>query len=268
MGGIFAAFLAALIYSFAAQSKVVSAGNEFEGLLISPASASMELSKGEIYTGAMAVKNSTSSSMNVTVSVGSYNFDSGDYSNPSYDDIGQYNEIAKWINLDKHNFALQPNEVATVQYRIAVPENAPDGAQYATIFASVGNSRIGMVISALIRGGNIIERTDVLNKTSMFQAAKRPHASFIATNDGNVGSSIGYAISVSDTFTGEVVYKSDYQQLGVYPGTDRYCNVDIDKELNWGVYDVEISVHVAGEDKTMRRMIILAPSILDIGLFL
>lgn len=259
-GGYFLALLVGLAYLLIGQEKLALAeSGEFNGLLISPAINSIELSSGESYVGAMVVKNNTSSAMKVTMSVGSYNLDEGDYDNPNYDDIGRYNEIANWIYLDKDNFTLETNESTTVKYRIAVPDDVPDGEQYAVIFASVGDSRVGMFIKALMIDSNIANSARIANMTPIFQWNKSPRVGFLVTNTGNVINDVSYKVEVKDASTDEVVYKTQSICTGIYPGTTRYLNIDVDDEIDRGVYNIELSVSTAGENRIMKRTIILEP---------
>lgn len=249
-------------------TKIAFASSEFEGLLISPATMDIELGGGESYTGKLAVKNSTSSSMEVSMSVGSYNLDDGNYDSPDYDDVGQYNEIVNWISLDKDDFTLQPNEMAIVQYRIETPKDPPSGTQYAVIFASVGDSRIGMVIQALVQGGNVIKDTSVRNRTSMFQATNQPTVDFIVVNKGNVVSNVDYKVSISSASTGKTVGEAVGRTSSVYPGTSRRYNIELDKKLDWGVYNVEIRVDTVDGGRVIRKTIVLEPLTWYIELFL
>lgn len=246
-------------------------GGEFKGLEISPASNRIELGNGEVYTGEMSVKNSTDADMNVEMSVGSYSIEDSNYGSPNYDSPSKYSVIKDWIQLDKNEFVLSPDESTVVRYTINTPANPPAGMQFATIFASttpgeelegsgiVATSRIGMVVSALMKDGETIEQASIQNeKIDGYQPTSPLKASFAIKNEGNVGVDVSYSMTVKSAINGTEVYKSNTDSSSVYPESTRNFTVNWD-QVGIGFYNVELNIVLNGKNHTVKKLVCTVP---------
>lgn len=246
-------------------------GGEFKGLEISPASNRIELGNGEVYTGEMSVKNSTDADMNVEMSVGSYSIEDSNYGSPNYDSPSKYSVIKDWIQLDKNEFVLSPDESTVVRYTINTPANPPAGMQFATIFASttpseelegsgiVATSRIGMVVSALMKDGETIEQANIQNeKIDGYQPTSPLKASFAIKNEGNVGVDVSYSMTVKSAINGTEVYKSNTDSNSVYPESTRNFTVNWD-QVGIGFYNVELNITLNGKNHTVKKLVCTVP---------
>lgn len=246
-------------------------GGEFKGLEISPASNRIELGNGEVYTGEMSVKNSTDADMNVKMSVGSYSIEDSNYGSPNYDSPSKYSVIKDWIQLDKNEFVLSPDESTVVRYTINTPANPPAGMQFATIFASttpseelegsgiVATSRIGMVVSALMKDGKTIEQANIQNeKIDGYQPTSPLKASFAIKNEGNVGVDVSYSMTVKSAINGTEVYKSNTDSNSVYPESTRNFTVNWD-QVGIGFYNVELNIALNGKNHTVKKLVCTVP---------
>lgn len=246
-------------------------GGEFKGLEISPASNRIELGNGEVYTGEMSVKNSTDADMNVKMSVGSYSIEDSNYSSPNYDSPSKYSVIKDWIQLDKNEFVLSPDESTVVRYTINTPANPPAGMQFATIFASttpseelegsgiVATSRIGMVVSALMKDGETIEQANIQNeKIDGYQPTSPLKASLAIKNEGNVGVDVSYSMTVKSAINGTEVYKSNTDSNSVYPESTRNFTVNWD-QVGIGFYNVELNITLNGKNHTVKKLVCTVP---------
>lgn len=246
-------------------------GGEFKGLEISPASNRIELGNGEVYTGEMSVKNSTDADMNVEMSVGSYSIEDSNYGSPNYDSPSKYSVIKDWIQLDKNEFVLSPDESTVVRYTINTPANPPAGMQFATIFASttpgeelegsgiVATSRIGMVVSALMKDGETIEQASIQNeKIDGYQPTSPLKASFAIKNEGNVGVDVSYSMTVKSAINGTEVYKSNTDSNSVYPESTRNFTVNWD-QVGIGFYNVELNITLNGKNHTVKKLVCTVP---------
>lgn len=246
-------------------------GGEFKGLEISPASNRIELGNGEVYTGEMSVKNSTDADMNVKMSVGSYSIEDSNYGSPNYDSPSKYSVIKDWIQLDKNEFVLSPDESTVVRYTINTPANPPAGMQFATIFASttpseelegsgiVATSRIGMVVSALMKDGKTIEQANIQNeKIDGYQPTSPLKASFAIKNEGNVGVDASYSMTVKSAINGTEVYKSNTDSSSVYPESTRNFTVNWD-QVGIGFYNVELNITLNGKNHTVKKLVCTVP---------
>ena len=246
-------------------------GGEFKGLEISPASNRIELGNGEVYTGEMSVKNSTDADMNVEMSVGSYSIEDSNYGSPNYDSPSKYSVIKDWIQLDKNEFVLSPDESTVVRYTINTPANPPAGMQFATIFASttpgeelegsgiVATSRIGMVVSALMKDGETIEQASIQNeKIDGYQPTSPLKASFAIKNEGNVGVDVSYSMTVKSAINGTEVYKSNTDSSSVYPESTRNFTVNWN-QVGIGFYNVELNITLNGKNHTVKKLVCTVP---------
>ncbi len=246
-------------------------GGEFKGLEISPASNRIELGNGEVYTGEMSVKNSTDADMNVEMSVGSYSIEDSNYGSPNYDSPSKYSVIKDWIQLDKNEFVLSPDESTVVRYTINTPANPPAGMQFATIFASttpseelegsgiVATSRIGMVVSVLMKDGETIEQASIQNeKIDGYQPTSPLKASFAIKNEGNVGVDVSYSMTVKSAINGTEVYKSNTDSNSVYPESTRNFTVNWD-QVGIGFYNVELNITLNGKNHTVKKLVCTVP---------
>ena len=265
------AFMAVYLLLALGGNAVHAEGGEFKGLEISPASNRIELSNGEVYTGEMSVKNSTDADMNVEMSVGSYSIEDSNYGSPNYDSPSKYSVIKDWIQLDKNEFVLAPDESTVVRYTINTPANPPAGMQFATIFASttpseelegsgiVATSRIGMVVSALMKDGETIEQANIQNeKIDGYQPTSPLKASFAIKNEGNVGVDVSYSMTVKSAINGTEVYKSNTDSSSVYPESTRNFTVNWD-QVGIGFYNVELNITLNGKNHTVKKLVCTVP---------
>ena len=247
-----------------------AADGEFKGLMISPASNRIELGNGEVYTGEMSVKNSTDADMDVEMSVGSYSIENSNYGSPNYDNESKYSVIKDWIRLDKEAFTLAPGESQIVTYTINTPAEPPSGMQYATIFASTtpdseieagitATSRIGLVLSALMKDGETIQQSSIQDeKIAGYQPTSPLKASFAVKNEGNVGADVTYQMTVKSAINGTEVYKSDQDSSSVYPDSTRSFSISWD-QMGIGFYNVELKINLDGNEHTVKQLVCTVP---------
>ena len=246
-------------------------GGEFKGLEISPAGNRIELSSGQTYSGQMSVKNSTDDDMDVEMSVGSYSIENNNYNSPNYDSPSKYSVIRDWIRLDKTEFVLETSQSTVVNYTITVPDNPPSGMQYATIFASTtpgsdiqgsgitATSRIGMIISALMKDGKTIDQANIENEhIAWYQPTSPLKATFSIKNEGNIGADIAYSLKVNNAFNGTEVYKSEAKTSSVYPESTKDFKLEWDK-VGIGFYNVEMTINLNGVDHTVKKLVCTIP---------
>lgn len=269
---LLAAFLAVYVLLALGGSRAAHAEEgDFKGLLISPASNRIELGNGEVYTGEMNVQNSTGSDMDVEMSVGSYSIENSNYGSPNYDNESKYSVMKDWVRLDKEAFTLAPGESQIVTYTINTPAEPPSGMQYATIFASTtpdsqvegtgitATSRIGMVVSALMKDGETIQQSSIQDeKIAGYQPTSPLKAGFAVKNEGNVGADVSYQMIVKSAINGTEVYKSDQDSSSVYPDSTRTFSISWD-QMGIGFYNVELKINLDGTEHTVKQLVCTVP---------
>lgn len=273
LGALTAVALVATVVSiqvFAANSGV---SETFQGLNMSPASNSIKLKNGEVYSGKLNVRNSSAEAMNINMSVESYSIQNNDYGSPAISDkTTRYSQMMNWIKLDRSSFSLAAGEATDVNYVIFTPNNPPAGSQYAVIKAAMAErdgektgiqtlGSLAFIIRADMVDGETVDKSSIIDeKIDGFQPESPLKASFKVKNEGNVGSSVKYAMRITNALGGKEVYKSDLQQkaIGVYPETTRSFTVKSDK-LGIGFYNVELTVELNGKTETFKQFVVSVP---------
>lgn len=240
-------------------------------LLISPASNSIQLHNSGVYTGKMTVQNTKSREMKIKMSVGSYAIVNDNYDSPNYDSSNKYSLMRNWIKLDADEFTLKPDESRDVHYTVVAPANPPAGSQYATIFAEdqpteqlkgsgiQATSRVGLVLTARMVDGKTIDRSNLYDvKIDQYQPTAPLKTGFGVKNEGNIGTSVIYSITVKNALNGAEVYKSKEQTSSVYPETKRKFTLNWDKPGAW-FYNVELHIKVNGHDRSIKQLVCTVP---------
>ncbi len=258
---------------------VVSAANKKDvkpttGLMISPATNSIELAPKQVYKGQMTVKNTSTIPMDFKIGSGSYTIVNNNYSAPNYDKVGKYSLMKDWISVDKSELhGIPAGKTAVVNYTIKVPDNPPAGTQYATLFASTvlptqdksattsvkSSARVGMVISASMKGGKTVDR-NTIEKQSIpgYQPQAPLKSSFTIKNEGNVAAAVNYSMEVHSWLDNRLEFQGEQQQASVYPETSR------DFDMTWtqmrtGIYKVKQKVSVNGRDHSIEKVVVSVP---------
>jgi len=109
-----------------------------KGLYISPVRSYVSLPAGQTVTRSFRVANLTEKPMTVSISV--EKFSVADY---AYD--FQFSRLDNdWIQPVEKQFTLKPLEGREVPYRVAIPQKAPAGGQYYTLYASADLLEAGL----------------------------------------------------------------------------------------------------------------------------
>lgn len=253
-------------------SRTASA-EKFQGLNVSPSSATYDLKNGETKTGTFNVRNTTDSDMPVKISVGSYVIKDNNYNAPLYDSssTAKYGLLQKWIVVDQTNFTLKPDQSRDVNYAIFAPANPPAGSQYASILVATdhaekegvvnGVGRWAFVIKANMVDGQTNAKASIIDKKiSSYQPTDSLKASFKVKNEGNVGASLKYQMKVTSALGGKEVYTGTKmsQSTDVYPESTRSIVATSDK-LGIGFYNVEMTVELNGQTETFKQLVCNVP---------
>lgn len=252
-----------------ASPQAQAADGEFKGLMVSPSLNKIDLKNSQVYTGTMKVSNTTDKDMPINMSVGTYTIQNDNYSAPLYSSPSKYSLMKDWIRLDKTDFTVKANDATDVHYTIVAPANPPEGTQYASIFAETepkdqgagisATSRVGLIVSANMVDGKTNDKSVIQNeKIDGFQPNPPLKASFAIKNEGNVGVTTKYKLTVKNAINGSSVYESDETTSDVYPETTRSFSVSWDKS-GVGFYNVELSINANGRDHTVKKLVCTVP---------
>jgi hypothetical protein len=186
-------------------------------------------------------------------------------------------KMAEWITIDKPTGTLAPNEAAEIGFTIEVPKNAIAGGQYAAIvvgadgheqaggnMAITNTMEIASVIYAKVAGETIHKGEVLENNIPGFLATVPITISALMNNEGNIHEEAEISIEVSDVFTGEVIFPTEYND-GVYteiimPETTRFVTKEVDNLPLVGVVKVKQSIYYNYKMSVVERDVIICPT--------
>ena len=248
---------------------------------VTPMSQKVEnLEPGQTYTGSITVINPATAEEDFyySVSVAPYGVMGTNYAANLTSETG-YTQLAKWITIDEPTGTISPNGVATVNYTITVPENAPGGGQYAALIVSKDPKVVeGMdkgvsvqdvyemasLIYADIAGETIHKGEILENNISAFVVNPKIDLGVLISNGGNVHEIATIIIEATDFFTGDVILeaedKTDYYTELIMPESTRYVERSINNNLpQLGVVKVSQTVYYNGGYSKQERDVIICP---------
>lgn len=276
------AMMASVAGIFIGAKNVSAADGVTTSMFVTPMSQEILLVPGEEYSGAISISNAAEATDDLIYStkVGSYNRAHSEENDDDYGAVDvetktERNAIVDWITLSKEGGTVSPNGSDQFKYTIRVPENAPAGAQYASILVidetdSGEDNKEGVSIrsklqtaSAIIANiaGESIERGSILdNSFPSIITNGALEASSLVKNDGNVYTNAEYVLQVWPLFSGEEICTNEEEPETslILPDTERYhtqtCNLP-----RIGVFKVKQTVRIFGEISEVEKMIVYCP---------
>src|SRR5438128_2241444 len=115
-----------LILAFVFVPGKAGAGN----ISIAPLRQELELKPGQSFTSRLQVRNNSSQPSTINLSAESFGV-----INENYDySFAKSEGIKDWLNFDKPQLALAPNDSSSSGYTLGVPNNAEPGEKYIALF--------------------------------------------------------------------------------------------------------------------------------------
>ena len=248
-----------------------------DAFLITPMNQHFYLKPGQVFEGSIKVVNPANSTSNFSyvVSIAPYGVVGEDY---DVDLVTNsfYNQIAGWIELENDKGTLAPNEVAVVNFKITVPENAPAGAQSATIVVTQDKDaevQGGMMMENIFEMASIIyadiegevrrEASILSNDIPSFSDTPVVMVGALLDNNGNVFEEVKTGIKVTNVFSGEAILPTD-ENSGVYvdivmPETQRYIRRNVVDLPFLGVVNIEQTIYYNGVTSVESRDVLICP---------
>jgi hypothetical protein len=206
------------------------------------------------------------------------------YASPDYVNKTARNEILRWITLTlegcdstakepgKIYFTMRPQEECYINYKIDVPKNAPVGSQHAAFFVQtvaddnisegsgiVKSHRIGAILYASNRSGNVIERGKLINQSIPLWVFSGPlQTSALIENSGNIDFDAEIEIEIFSLF-GNSVYKSEPPSTYIIMAettrfiTENWSNPSV------GIFKTRQTVNMLGEVHVTEKWSLLMP---------
>ena len=273
---VLAAFLVSVL-SFGAiiiNSSAASAAEDRPDiyLQVSPPTVQLgELKPGTTKTGEFLVQNIGAKEFDFKVYTSPYHVEGQDY-NPVYTTDNVYTQISKWITFAIEEGHLEPNDEQKVHYTINVPDNAPDGGEYASIMVETdsGNaenatirtvSRVGIILYSHVGGvtnacGKILEKD-----APSFLTQPPILATSLVENCGNVDLTASYTLQVYPLFSNEEIYSTEEtpDERVTLPGTKRFNKISWDSAPAFGIYRVKQTIRFADKTEILEKYVVICP---------
>lgn len=246
-------------------------------LSVSPATTSVSLKPGASVDYTLVVTNDRAEDLQITAYVAPYSIQNEDY-DVDFDKETNRTQLSRWIEFVNEDGSTTKNYKATipaatksyVNYRVTIPEDIPDGGQYASIFIQTGDSdkplessgistvsRVGVIIYG--RGlGATDERAEVTElDVPSFMTNGPVKASALITNNGNTDIEVEYSFTVN-SIIGAELYHSESKDP-VLPDASRRIKSSWENTQPMGIFRVTYKVSTLGNDYEVSKLIIILP---------
>lgn len=264
--------VASIFLPIAMSASLVSAAdtsdsNLKEEITISPAVEQISVAPGEMKTGKFTVLNTGEKDFSFIVYARPYSVDTEMYS-PNYEDVSARSNLYRWVQFDKTEGSLKPGEKTEINYTVLVPRDAEAGGHYGVLFAEtvadkagdqvvVRNKRVGSIVRLSVSGD--IKRSGKLESQSIDWLQTRPPMTTetVISNSGNIDFDVSTKVRVTTVF-GREVFSSEADHV-VYPGKPRRINIEWQGSSVLGLYHVEQTVDVLGEESKVSSYVLMIP---------
>ena len=248
-----------------------------DSFLITPMNQHFYLKPGQVFEGSIKVVNPANSVENFSyaISVAPYGVVGEDY-DVDLTTNSYWNQIADWITIENDKGTLTPNEEAEVRFTITVPEDAPAGAQSATIVVTQDKDsevQSGMMMEKIFEMASIIcadiegetrhEASILGNDIPSFSDTPVVVLGALLENSGNVFEEVKTEIKVRNVLSGETILPTEKNQ-GVYidvvmPDSQRYIRRNVVDLPFLGVVNIEQTVYYNGITSVESRDVFICP---------
>lgn len=251
-------------------------------ITLTPTSARFELNPGSVEQGTITILNTGRKSFEFNVYAAPYQVTNDEY-NPTFDRDVERTQIARWISFPEGSqFTLDYNHQIKIPYSITVPDDVPDGGQYAVLFAETSGKettpdeqssgitskqRVGTVIYAAIAGTTRESGSVQGSRTAWWQFSAPLTSAWYVKNDGNTDFVAKTSMKVM-TLGGKTVYQSQSpKELSVLPDTTRKITEQWD-DASRGIYKVETTIEVTGKTTVKSTYVLVASPVFIINILL
>ena len=260
-----------ITFAIASPFSAFAVGNLFS---LSPMYQMITLTPGETYYGNFNIVNPGTSSVEFYYNLAVRPFTTANDGDITDTENGDYTLMADWIELDKTEGWIAPNESNEVRFAIHVPEDAPAGGQYATIMVTSDQYRIensSVDLREQYRAGHLIYADvagETVRKGSMtdvnvpgFLFSGNITGSAAVTNEGNVHSQATHTMQIFPLFSGEEVFtnEEDPKKTWIMPGNTTVSSVSWDDTPSVGIFHVIYNVAYEGVESKVDKYVIVCP---------
>ena len=244
---------------------------------VTPVTSRIVIRPGQSLEYSMIVSNKGTEKFDFNVYAAPYSVVDEDY-NVSFSNENNRTQLSRWISFinddgsttDKFKGTLEPGDRKTINYRVSVPEDIPEGGQYATIFAQTDNSkaedvsgimtvsRIGLVVYGRT-SGETVESADIVGFDIPWFMTQGPITAMSRVeNKGNTDIEAKYTFTVKSIVGSELYTKEDSQS--VLPDTIRRVNFEWENTSAMGIFWVTLRVEAMdGVVREETRLVMILP---------
>lgn len=252
---------------------------------VSPISNYFSIKAEDVQEYSFVVENTGEKAFDFKVYTAPYGVESENYT-PQFDSETSYNQIMRWIEFKNPNgsystnavYSAKPGEEVTVQYRIKVPNDIPEGSQLCVIFAETINNDVLTTtgIKTVSRVAHIVlghgmgvtsEKADIseFKLTGLFTKSQIEAESKVI-NKGNTDIPVSYQFSVSTIF-GRALYE-DNKNYTMFPETERRYSSSWENPPLFGLFNARYFVNANGEIKEKSHIVFIVPTFMAIIMLL
>ena len=236
-------------------------------ITVSPAASRLNLSPGQIYEGKYTIINTGAKAFDFDVSVKPYSVNDEQY-NANIDKETSYTQIARWVSFNQTEYHLESGESVEIIYHVNVPEDVPNGGQYAVILnRTAGEStgegsintmqQVGMLIYAKL-GGETREEGKVKSQTiNQFYFSPPVNIGSLVQNTGNIDFDANYKVSIKTLFGHEAYTHT--QEHSILPDTSRQVDIVWENAPALGIFYVTQDIIILGEAYSETKLIVIMP---------
>lgn len=243
---------------------------------VSPGFQELSLKPGEKYSGIITVVNSSldpESIVDFLVSVAPFSVTGEEYS-ISYNEENDFNQIAKWISIEKPSGFVRSQELVEVPFSIDVPSDALGSGQYAALIVRAApeentaegnkigfNRQVASILYATVDGKTKVEGAIIENRIPGFFFSPPITASSLVENSGNIHFDAEYTLKIFPLFSEEEIYSMEESPKTniVVPGTTLLSSNEWGDTPRLGIFRVVQTVSAAGNTSTVEKTVFVCP---------
>ena len=270
---------------FSAFNNPVYADDANASIELSPVSKRLTLESGQTKQDSFTITNHDESPKKVLVYATPYSIVNDGAQD--FEAENGYSQIRNWITFKDDNgkyqtgtrYTIDPGDSKIVEYSIDVPENAPGGGQYATVFVEIEaesnttNSqiraipRVGMVIYSSIEGQTIKEAKIDKIKTNSIIFGNNIESTYEISNNGNIDVQILTEMSVYSGSEKELCHNSKVTTIMPESTQSILLNCSVDSVFE--ILRVEHRTKVLDSNETKNyHVLVVSPFLLRLTIFI
>ena len=275
----FFAAVACLLLSICVAAPTLAEDGSTASIKLTPVSNYFTIKANDVQNYTFKIENTGTKGFSFKTYTAPYNVIGENYE-PDFSESNEtsYNQIARWISFkDPTNgnyvkeaiYSVNPGEEVTVEYRVSVPSDIPEGSQQCVIFAETINNDIltGASIRTISRVAHIVlghglgetkdfgEVTDF--STTGFFTTAGINASAKIKNNGNIDILAAYTFRI-ETLFGKNIYE-DSDTYTMFPETERKTSSTWENAPLFGVFKMYYMANAGGHIQEKSHIVIIMP---------